>query len=237
MLRKTQSLYKHTRQVIVLTLVTCGVFFTAPSVRADSPLTSTDFATAYQDVDIVKYALEKGLDEQVFKALSNPDIPYDVRAAIVNALGWSFPLNPEDAKSPNAKAYLNYIASSHGRPLSALTIAELTPEEVFSLGYLLAMDNYSNRTVLAIGGMGQVEQANALTLLDAASNKLPDNFSVALIRSLVLAQKEYLFDGCGIYKTVTGVVKDFPGKQNMRSQAVEIVMKYITPHQENCPRT
>lgn len=124
MLRKTQSLYKHTRQVIVLTLVTCGVFLTAPSVRADSPLTSTDFATAYQDVDIVKYALEKGLDEQVFKALSNRDIP-----------------------------------------------------------------------------------------------------------------KEYLFDGCGIYKTVTGVVKDFPGKQNMRSQAVEIVMKYITPHQENCPRT
>jgi hypothetical protein len=237
MLRKTQSLYKQTQQVIVLTVVSCCVFLTAPSVRADSPLTSTDFATAYQDVDIVKYASEKGIDEQVFKALSNPDIPYDVRAAIVNALGWSLPLNQENAKSHNAKAYLKYIAASHNKPPSALEIAELTPEEVFSLGYLLAMDNYWNRTLVAIGGMGQVEQADALTLLDAASNKLPDNFSVALIRSLVVAQKEYLFDPCGIYKTVSGMVKDFPGKQNMRSQAVEIVMKYITPFQESCPPT
>jgi hypothetical protein len=43
----------------------------------------------------------------VFKALSNPDVPNDVRAAIVNALGWSF------TGQQNAKVYFGYIASTY----------------------------------------------------------------------------------------------------------------------------
>ena len=242
MLRKTKSLYQRTRQAVLLTIATCCVVMAAPSVRADTTLTSTNFASAYQDVDVVKQAAERGLTDQVFNALSSPDTSYDVRAAIVNALGWSF------TGQHHAKTYLDYVASSHGKSSSALTIAELTPEEMFSLGYLLAMDNYGNpQAMLVPGENGEVEQANAVTLLDAVSNKLPDNFSVALIRSLVQARNAQISqDWCGAYKIVAGVVKDFPGQQNMRSarrrsaslsQAVEIVMGYMVTHQEYCPQT
>lgn len=233
MLRRTRALYKRTRQVVLLILITCFVVVTAPTVRADTTLTSTDFAVVYQDIDLVRHASKQGLDEQVFKALSDPKVPNDVRAAIVNALGWSF------TGQQNAKAYLGYIASNDRKKPSELMIADLTPEETFGLGYLLAMDNYSTQKAMgAIGGTGEVEQADALTLLDAAFDKLPNDFSVALIRSLAQARKAQIsFDWCGVYKVVTGVIIGFPGERNMRSQAVEIVMDYIAPHQDYCRGT
>jgi hypothetical protein len=53
--------------------------------EADSPLTSTDFASAYRDRPEVVRAT-RGASEQVFADLSNPATPNDVRAAIVNEL-------------------------------------------------------------------------------------------------------------------------------------------------------
>ena len=126
--RKARGLYKRLWQLVLFILITCCIVVTAPIVRADTTLTSTNFAVVYQDVDIVRRASQKRLDEQVFKALSNPDVPNDVRAAIINALGWSF------TGQQNAKVYFGYIASTYRKKPPELTIAELTPEELFALG-------------------------------------------------------------------------------------------------------
>lgn len=230
MLRRDRTIDKGIWQLVLLILITCCIVVTAPKVRADTTLTSTNFAVVYQDVDLVRRASAKRLDEQVLKALSNPDVPNDVRAAIVNALGWSF------TAQQNAKVYLGYIASTHRKKPPELTIAELTPEELFALGYMLAMDNYS--TLEPMGGLGEVALAAPLTLIDAAIAKSPKDFSIILIRSLVQARKAQIaLDWCAAYKIVTGVVINFPGQRNMRSQAVEIVLNYMASHQQYCKRT
>ena len=210
--------------------IVCCIVAVAPAALADSPLTSTDFAVAYQDVNIVRYASKYGLDKKVFQALSDPDVPQDVRAAIVNQIGWS------NSPQQNAQLYLDYVARSHRTQPSDLTLAMLTPEESMGLGYLLAMDN---RFFVAtpIGGSGEVQQADALSFLNTAAAKAPEDFSVALIRSLVQAHQQFAVgpnNWCAVYETVQSVVDDFPDQRNMRPQAVETIMDYIGIYQEYC---
>lgn len=208
----------------------CCIVVAAPAAWADSPLTSTNFAAAYQDVDIVRYASERGLNNRVFEALSNPDIPHDVRAAIINQIGWS------NEPQQNGKRYIEYIARDRSTTPSQLTIEMLTPQEALALGYLSAMDNRFSPTQ-PIGGSGEVQQADAFLLMDVAMNKAPNDFSVSLIRSLVQAQNAFrLGEGnwCSVYEAVNTVVTNFPGKRNMRPQAVEIVMDYIESYRDWC---
>ena len=199
------------------------------SAKADSPLTSTSFAEAYQDVELVRIASTRGLTKDILAALSDPDVPDDVRAAIINTLGWSV------SGQQHARAYLDYIAQSRNQPLSELTINELTPQETFSLGYLLAMDDYLNLSPL--GGETPLEQLDAVTLLQVAVIKDPANFSLALVHSL--AQAQLLLDQpqrwCDIYQLVAAVNSDFVGDRQMRLQAVEQVMDYISLYQDYCP--
>jgi hypothetical protein len=211
-------------------VITCCIVAAAPAALADSPLTSTNFAVAYQDVNVVRYASKHGLDEKVFKALSDPDVPQDVRAAIVNQIGWSN--NPQQ----NAQLYLDYVASSHRMQPSNLTLAMLTSQESMALGYLLAMDNRFSVTT-PMGGSGEVQRADALSFMNAAAAKAPKDFSVALLGSLVQAHKEFAVgpdNWCSVYETVESVVDDFPGEKNMRPQAVEIIMDYIGNYQKYC---
>ena len=212
---------------VASSLLVWSVFLSA-SAKADSPLTSTSFAEAYQDVELVRIA-SKGLTEDILKALSDPDVPDDVRAAIINALGWSV------SGQQHARVYLDYIAQSRNQPLSELTIDELTPQETFSLGYLLAMDDYWNLSPL--GGKTPLEQLDAVTLLQVAVIEDPANFSLALVHSL--AQAQLLLDQpqrwCDIYQLVAAVNSDFVGDRQMRLQAVEQVMDYISLYQDYCP--
>ena len=214
---------------VAASLLVCSVLLSTSAVKADSPLTSTPIAEAYQDVELVRIASKKGLTKNILEALSDPDVPDDIRAAIINALGWSV------EGQQHARAYLDYIAQSRNQPLSELTIDELTPQETFSLGYLLAMDDYFNLSFL--GGETPLEQLDAVTFLQAAVLKDPANFSVALVHSL--AQAQLLLDQpqrwCDIYQLVAAVDGDFVGDRQMRLQAVEQVMDYISLYQDYCP--
>lgn len=208
----------------------CCVVFAAPAARADSPLTSTNFADAYQDVDLVRYASNRRPDERVFRALSDSNVPNDVRVAIINQIGWS------NEPQQNAKQYLEYVARQHRKSPSALTIATLTSQEALSLAYLLAMDNRFSPTQ-PIGGSGEVQQADALLLMDVAMNKTPNDFSVALIRSLIQAQNAFQVgpdNWCAVYEGVNSVVQRASSKRNMRPEAINIVMDYIESYQDWC---
>lgn len=218
------------RIIPFVSAVVCCIVATAPAALADSPLTSTDFAVAYQDINLVEHTAKHGLDERVLKALSDPKVPQDVRAAIVNQIGWS------NEPQQNATLYLDYIARSRKTQPSRITLAMLTPQEAMALGYLLAMDN---RFLLdePIGGSGEVQQANALSLLNAAVAKSPKDYSVALIQSLIQSHNEFRrgpANWCAVYETVQGTVEEFPGERNMRPQAVQIIMDYIGIYEKYC---
>ncbi|HBK63653.1 MAG TPA: hypothetical protein DD000_09065 [Cyanobacteria bacterium UBA11166] len=210
--------------------IVCFVVAAAPAALADSPLTSTPFASAYQDVRVVRYAGNNGLDRKIFEALSDPDVPNDVRAAIVNQIGWS------NEPQQNAKLYLDYIARSRKTDPSRLKLSTLTAEESMALGYLLAMDNRFS-PMSPIGGRGQVQQANAISLMNDAVRKAPDDFSVALIRGLIQANidlTENSDNWCLVYQDVNQVVEDFPGDYNMRTEAIDIIMEYMNSYQSYC---
>lgn len=209
-------------------LAASSIYWTMPMASADSPLTSTNFSEAYQDVKYVQLARQKRLTPALMDALSDPMVSNDIRAAIVNALGWS-----ADGQN-NAALYLNYLAQRYQQNKSQLKIENLATEEIFALGYLLAMDDYF--TLKALGGAGELEQVDALSLLSTASVRMPSDFTIALIYKLVQSQI-YLADfaqWCNVYRTVSTVVKDFPPERNMRPDAVGIIMEYIVAYQEYC---
>ena len=207
--------------------IVCFAVAVAPAALADSPLTSTPFASAYQDVRVVRYAGDRGLDRKVFEALSDRDIPNDVRAAIVNQIGWS------NEPQANAKSYLDYIARSRKTDPSRLKLSMLTAEESMALGYLLAMDNRFS-PMEPIGGRGQVQQTNAISLMNDAARKAPDDFSVALIRGLIQANIDLRNNWCLVYQDVNQVLEDFSGDYNMRTEAMDIIMDYMNEYQSYC---
>lgn len=219
---------KKTLSKITVSILVSGFLLVGtPIAKADSPLTSTSFADAYGDVDLVEIATEQGLTAEVLAALSDRNVPNDVRAAIINAIGWSV------EGQQNARTYLKYIACRRGQEINDLRVEELTPQETFSLGYLLAMDNYSNLS--ALGGKTPLERLDALTLLTAAVIKQPTDFAVALVHSLAQAQRLMLnSQWCKTYRRVAAVRDDFVGIRNLRPEAVAAIMDYISSYQDSC---
>ncbi len=72
---------------IIMSVITSMIF----PVRsfADSPVTSTDFYTAYLDIEEVAKASEMTyIDEETALYLSDSENPIDVKAAVINAIGW-----------------------------------------------------------------------------------------------------------------------------------------------------
>lgn len=214
---------------IVISIATSTVLV-APAARADSPLTSTPFASAYQDVEIVEYTTEMGLDDRVLEALSDPEIPNDVRAAIVNQIGWS------NEPQANAQRYFDYLARQQDIAPSTMKLEMLAPEEKMALGYLLAMDRRFSLSD-PIGGRGEVAQTPALELLNLARVQAPDDFSVMLIHALVESHAEFQVgpgNWCAVYQGMNSAIEGFPGDRNMRPDAIAAIVDYIDLYRNEC---
>lgn len=197
-----------------------------PTAWADSPLTSADFSLAYTDSDWVVRASEVGMDAQLQEALRNPEVLQDERAAIINALGWSV------AGQQHATAFAQTVAAAHEVRLEGLTVELLTNEELFAMGYLLAMDDYQG--LAAQTGAPELDALKAPGLLAAAADRTPDDFTVALILGLVRAQQATRSNWCEVYKAVFGVLDGFSGERNMRKDAVATIAEYIQLYQSEC---
>lgn len=190
----------------VASIIFVMVMLFSLNVYADSPITSTQFYSAYADKDIVMNAHKSGvLDLETAQFLASPDNPIDVKAAVINALGWDI-----KGKS-NADKYANFILKT--------SVAELTPEQLsgndsFCIGYLLALDNY-------------FKSEKAEPFLERAKNQIPDSFSVAMVTAVVKAQGrtgaiQYFWEEMNRIETDEHVIKD------MRPEAVKIIYDYMT---------
>lgn len=136
------------------------LFLTVMPAVADSPLTSTDFWTAYRDVpEVMRAQKNRQVDASLVAYLRGP-APIDCKAAVVNALGWN-----ADGQS-NARTFRNLLKKNDD---------QLTPHENLCLGYMLAMDDYFHPQA----GLPYVQKARL---------NLPRSRTVALINALMMAQ-------------------------------------------------
>lgn len=173
--------------------------------RADSPLTSTEFYTAYSDVKLVEQAARTHvLNKEMAAFLSNPKTSIDQKAALINALGWNF-----DGQK-NAAAFRAWL----GRKSP-------TADEQFCLGYLTAMDSYQHAS-------------KGLPMLEKAAAAKPKSYTVALILALVKAQglvdnpKKW----GEIWTSIDLVNKNSKLEMDMRPEARDIVMEYMSGYKQ-----
>ncbi|MCK5201771.1 MAG: hypothetical protein KAR21_25635 [Spirochaetales bacterium] len=186
------------------------VFAAVISVFADSPLTSTPFYKAYSEVNIIKAAKAKGiLNVEMAEYLSSGSISLDLKAALINALSWNF-----DGKN-NSELYSYYLCLKYGFSIENFDISDLSTNELFSLGYLQAMDNY-------------FEVEESLYLLERARENLDKSFTAALIQTLVQAQiMMQSQDWSGIWPMFEELTNDESLKVDIRPEAVGIILDYM----------
>lgn len=211
--------------------VILSLFVFNNNAHADSPLTSTDIATAYEDIVMVSRAKnQKKLDDKVLNFLLS-DAPLDEKAAVINALGWNF-----DGQN-NGYLFLEGLANSKGLKVENLSIKNLNYSDKFVLGYLLAMDDYFNVSPIDSNSDFPLFKITPLELLNSVALELPDNFTAHFIRALVDAQVNFdnAENWCHVYQVHQLVLNRFPPYQrNLRPGAVDNIMNYISLYRDYC---
>jgi hypothetical protein len=202
------------RFIFLLAIALLGLS-TQPAL-ADSPITSTPFADAYQDDELIQTARKTGvLDLKMAEYLSSPSTQIDRKAALINALSWKY-----EGKY-NATLYRYFLGLTYGQKADQLDMQALTADQVFALGYLTVMDDYFNP-----------EPAISL-LLDAKARK-NDSLTVAIIAALTQAQAEGASSWCQRWKVTEAVTQDRSLKQDMRPKAKKIILDYMRVYRASC---
>jgi hypothetical protein len=217
------------RSILFFTVTGACLLGQLSPVRADSPLTSTDLASAYQELSVVRLARqEKVLQGEVLEFLLS-SAPSDRKAAVINALGWNI------EGQNNGERFLEGLAAARGVRVEDLTFQDLSPEDRFVLGYLLAMDDYSNLSPLQPNASEPLWNATPLELLSQAAYALPNDFTVHFVWAIVQGQANFSSSWCSIYLTPKLVLEQFPPKKrNMREEAVEGAMSYLKEYESSC---
>lgn len=177
------------------------------TASADSPVTSTDFYKAYINVDIVKTAREKGvLDEEIANYLHSSENPIDIKAAVINAMGWKY-----EGKS-NAKDYVWLFYSDN---IDNLDLDSINGDELFCISYMMALDDYFN-----------VDRA--VPVMEKAYEKENTSFTVAMIRNMLKGQTD-LHNGNWrmIWVNTKNVLNDETLVKDMRQEATDIIVEYM----------
>ncbi|MBE9194118.1 hypothetical protein IQ219_01990 [Synechocystis sp. LEGE 06083] len=197
--------------------------------RADSPLTSTDLAGAYSDIAAVAWAQQYRIMSPLIVDFLLGDRPLGEKTAVINAIGWNI-----DGTN-NAEQFLVALARKKGKPPTHLDLGDLTPEELFLVGYLLALDDYLNLGPLSAQGGNDLWRSTPVQLLSKAAYALPENFTVQFVRSLVTGQAWFGSSWCALYLEPANVLANFPPeKRNLRPQAVQNAMEYLNLYESYC---
>lgn len=182
---------------------------------ADSPLTSTDFAEAYNDQSMVQMAQnlsddsDVGIPVSMLDFLADKKSPIDVRLAVINAIGWNF-----NGRTSGQQLY-DYLSTRYKAKTADKLAKKLDAGTLAVYAYALAMSNYF-----------EVQEAQDLAHKAVKKNKAK-SFSVAFIASLIDAQVHLDGDWGMVYKVVNDVLHDGSLHLDMRQEAIDSVMDYI----------
>lgn len=180
------------------------------SVFADSPLTSTPISNAYEDKEIVMKAKTEGtMNKEIADYLHEKTNPLDIKAAVINALGWDF-----NGKK-NAEIYCGII---FGKQITESDINLLSAHDNFVIGYLKALDDY-------------FYPYKAVPFLRGAQKELNDSYTVSIILALARAQNA---DFCSSWKYVNKVFRNKSLDKDLRSDAEKIIYDYMVLYKNDC---
>jgi hypothetical protein len=175
-------------------------------VWADSPLTSTTFWEAYQDVPEVAKANDlRRLNSELGRFLLS-SAPLDQKAALINALSWNVELQQ------NAPLFQEQLAQKYKCSESEVG-AKLSPSEAFCMGYLVALDDYNHPN-------------GSLSYLKKARKAYPASYTVAVVESLVVAQMNFK-DFKKMWVITNQVFQNKELKADMRPKGRKIIYDYM----------
>lgn len=204
------------KKILLLLSIVHSLFLFSTISHADSPITSTSFYEPYLDIKMVERAhLEGVMGIEIAEFLSSPENPIDVKAAVINALSWKF-----EGKN-NTEFYMYYLALLYHVPFTELDTDFLSADEIFCLGYLMAMDNYFHPEI-------------AIPFLEKAHEMMKDSLAVSIILALAKAQMAFEADWCEVWKLLEGVLRDKSLKQDLRPEAMKLIVDYMILYKEYC---
>ena len=198
-----------------LSTITVLLAFTAS--WADSPLTSTYFAGAYEDhpmVQLIDEGMEGEIPSVVLEFLADKKSPVDVRLAIINKIGWFF------GGSPVGEQIGDYLMGRYKAKSKEKLVKKLDAGTLAVYAYAKAMSNYFD--VTAASEMGHL----------AVKKNKGKSLSVALISALIDAQVYLDSDWSKIYPVVSKVLHDGSLKFDMRQEAINGIMEYINLYEK-----
>jgi hypothetical protein len=194
------------KQLFVFIFILSGISF----LFSDSPLTSTPFYKAYSEINIIKEARVKGtLNLEMAEYLSSGSVSLDLKAALINALSWDI-----DGKN-NSDLYKYYLGLKYRVTLEDIQISQLLSYEIFSLAYLMAMDNY-------------FYVKDSLSLLELAMDGLDNSISANLVYSLVKTQGMMQNQNWSeIWPMFDELINDESLIVDIRPGAISIILDYM----------
>lgn len=183
----------------------------------DSPITSTDFFQAYQDVEIVQQARsQRMLDAGLAAFLSDSTQRIDVKAALINALSW------EGVGQNNTVFYTRFLKERYPVASDDQLLERLSPHELMCLGYFTVMEDYFT-------------PQRALPYLEKAHAARPESFTIAMIYALVRAQVAMLANQwCRTWQECEAVLNDPALNVEMRQDGIAIIREYMVLYQSDC---
>lgn len=189
----------------------------SPFAKADSPITSTDISSSYQDVAIVQTAksAQGALTDELMAYLADENNPIDVKMAVINQLGWDF-----DGKS-NAEVYLNYLITTKKVASEAKLKKKGTAHQLICMAYFKAMDNY-------------FDVKDAVVYAELAVKKNKKSYTIQLIAAIIKAQKAFDADWCSVYKLTDAVRTNAGLTMDMRKEASDAVFEYMDLYKDSC---
>lgn len=206
-----------------------GLLFISNSLLADSPLTSTPFWMAYEDIKEVKYAKENGLDKKVLKALTGKKLSCDVKLAIINSFGWSsgytetFENHLLSSRKGLERDVFKYLKSdSDEMPQETSQTLLLETDDLVCWAYLRAMDNYNTPQYSIKGAF-------------LAYWRDQKNMSAGVVWALLVGQLSMSGDWCKIYEAAEEFILNAEYDKNiLREEAVTIIMEYMNLYAQDC---
>jgi hypothetical protein len=105
--------------------------------------------------------------------------------------------------------------------ITELDTGFLSADEIFCMGYLIAMDNY-------------FQPENAIPLLEEAHKLMKDSFAVSIVLALAKAQMAFEQDWCEAWKIVESVLRNTDLTQDLRPDAKKIIVDYMILYKDYC---
>ncbi len=199
-----------------ISLLILIAFLTIGNSFADSPLTSTHIADAYQDNDYIKVAkIANGeLTPEIIENLTNTNIPIDIKMAIINELGWQI-----NGKK-NFDIFTDYLVEKN-LIKSKNNYKDASGDILLCMAYLKAMDDY-------------FEVKDAIKLAELALKKSPKSYTFNIITALIKAQDMMDDDWCHVYHLTDDVRRNSSLKSDMDQKAIDIIFLYMDAYGNYC---